>query len=154
MTQKRPIEIIGGGLAGLSLGLALIREDIPVRVIEAGQYPRHRVCGEFITGLTQATIQRLGLAPFLRDALKHDQVAWYMRDQPVRTQRLPSPALGLSRYVLDARIAAAFVKEGGTLETGKRIAAVGPAEGRVIATGRRRGRSPWIGLKIHARSIS
>jgi menaquinone-9 beta-reductase len=45
MTLSRPIEIIGGGLAGLSLGRALARAGVPVTVYEAGNYPRHRVCG-------------------------------------------------------------------------------------------------------------
>ena len=53
--QLAPIEIIGGGLAGLSLGLALRRGGVPVTLHEAGEYPRHRVCGEFITGLDPAT---------------------------------------------------------------------------------------------------
>jgi monoamine oxidase len=39
MSSTRPIEIIGGGLAGLSLGLALQNVGIAVRVIEAGNYP-------------------------------------------------------------------------------------------------------------------
>ena len=51
MKSLQPIEIVGGGLAGLSLGLALRQQDIPVTLFEAGSYPRHRVCGEFITGL-------------------------------------------------------------------------------------------------------
>ena len=46
----KPITIVGGGLAGLALGVALRRNDVPVSVIEAGHYPRHRVCGEFISG--------------------------------------------------------------------------------------------------------
>src|SRR3954469_12996095 len=76
MTAPHPVEIIGGGLAGLSLGLALRRQGVPVVLHEAGDYPRHRVCGEFITGLADATIDRLGLRPALADALRHHEVAW------------------------------------------------------------------------------
>ena len=151
-----PIEIIGGGLAGLSLGLALRRAGAPVTVCEAGAYPRHRVCGEFITGLAPATIARLALAPLLAGALRHDEVAWFLDggDRPARIQTLPSPALGLSRHALDARLAAAFVEAGGDLRTHTRASDLAPRTGRVFATGRRRGRSPWLGLKIHARGLT
>jgi len=153
VTMLRSIEIIGGGLAGLSLGTALCRAGVPVTITEAGDYPRHRVCGEFITGLTSSTIARLGLAPLLADALSHREVAWYLRGEPARVQRLPSPALGLSRYVLDARLAAAFTTAGGVLRRNTRVTDTAPAPGRVFATGRRRSRSAWLGLKLHARDL-
>lgn len=154
MKSLRPIEIIGGGLAGLSLGGALARAGVPVTLLEAGGYPRHRVCGEFITGLGPATIERLNLAPVLADALRHREVSWFINGQPARTQRLPSPALGLSRHALDARLAAAFVSTGGTLLTNTRATDFANAPGRVFANGRRRARSPWLGLKIHALGLS
>jgi 2-polyprenyl-6-methoxyphenol hydroxylase-like FAD-dependent oxidoreductase len=158
MTPRRPIEIVGGGLAGLSLGLALRRAAVPVTIFEAGDYPRHRVCGEFITGLAPATIAGLGLAPFLADALHHREVAWFIGSgadgQPARLQKLPSPALGLSRHALDHRLAEAFIAAGGDLRTRTRVADSAALPGRVWATGRRRGRSPWLGLKIHARGLA
>ena len=155
-SSPRPIEIVGGGLAGLSLGLALRRAGIPVTLFEAGNYPRHRVCGEFITGLTAQTIARLGLAPFLADALHHREVAWFLAGaaKPARLQSLPSPALGLSRHALDARLAAAFTAAGGVLRANTRHTDTAPIAGRVFATGRRRSRSPWLGLKIHAHSLA
>src|SRR5262249_37653299 len=112
VNPPREIEIIGGGLAGLSLGLALRRADVPVTLYEAGTYPRHRVCGEFITGLGVSTIARLGLESFVRDALRHHDVAWHLGEDAPRIQKLPSPALGISRWALDARLAEAFVRSG------------------------------------------
>lgn len=150
MTTPRSIEIVGGGLAGLSLGTALCRAGVPVVVFEAGDYPRHRVCGEFITGLTSATIARLGLAPLLADALRHREVAWFRHEELVRVQHLPSPALGLSRYALDARLAQAFTAAGGVLHPHTRMNTDDAPPGRVFATGRRRSRASWLGLKVHA----
>ncbi len=146
------VEIVGGGLAGLSLARALRRAGVEVVVDEAGQYPRHRVCGEFITGLDAETIDRLDLAPILSGALRHTEVTWFIGGRAARTEQLPAPALGLSRYALDARLAERFVAEGGCLRTGVRVSDE-PAPGRVYATGRRRAASDWIGLKIHARAI-
>lgn len=153
MTSLRPIEIIGGGLAGLSLGLALRREGVPVNLSDLGQYPRHRVCGEFITSLDESTLARLGLAPVMQDALLHHEVAWFTDGRQVRTQRLPVPARAMSRHRLDARLAQAFVAAGGQLHTQTRVPDREPAAGCVIATGRRRSPSSWIGLKIHVRNL-
>jgi menaquinone-9 beta-reductase len=154
MSPLQSIEIIGGGLAGLSLGLALQRENVPVTLHEAGDYPRHRVCGEFITGLSASTIERLGLAPMLRDALHHEEVAWSIGEAPARVQHLPAPALGISRYILDARLAREFVARGGNLQLRSRITERANRPGRVFATGRRRAADPrWIGLKVHVRDL-
>jgi 2-polyprenyl-6-methoxyphenol hydroxylase-like FAD-dependent oxidoreductase len=150
MSALRPIEIIGGGLAGLSLGLALRRENIPVTVHEAGTYPRHRVCGEFITGLPEKTRQRLGLDELLAGAAPNQSVAWYANEAIVRHQTLPQIAPGLSRYTLDARLADAFQAAGGSLLTRSRWQDFRDAPGRVFSTGRRRATSPWLGLKVHA----
>lgn len=148
------IEIIGGGLAGLSLGLALRRADVPVTIFEAGEYPRHRVCGEFITGLAPSTVARLELGPVLEDAQRHREVAWFIDEAPARIQRLPSPAFGLSRHTLDARLAAAFVSAGGELRTRTRVTELTTRPGRIFASGRRRGGSTWLGLKVHVHDLT
>jgi flavin-dependent dehydrogenase len=149
----QPVEIIGGGLAGLALGLALKRRNVPVTVFEAHDYPRHRVCGEFIAALDAWTLERLGLAPLLDDALRLRDVVWYRRDRPIQTQRLPAPALGVSRHRLDARLAETFVAAGGQLKVRTRIDLDSAAIGRVFATGRRVRSTRWFGLKVHARRL-
>lgn len=153
MTSLRPIEIIGGGLAGLSLGLALRRAGVDVTISEAGDYPRHRVCGEFIAGLPAPTRDRLQLDPFLADASLNRDVAWFTRSSLSRIQKLPSPAFGLSRHTLDHRLADAFVSAGGQLHPRTRASSLADAPGRIFATGRRRAATQWIGLKIHARDL-
>jgi len=153
MTSLRPIEIIGGGLAGLALGLALRRAQAPVSLHESGGYPRHRVCGEFITGLTEATVSRLGLGACLQDALRHSEVAWFHEGRLVHRQHLPAPARALSRHRLDARLAAAFVEAGGQLHLQSRVPPGAAQPGRVYTTGRGSAPSPWIGLKIHVRNL-
>jgi 2-polyprenyl-6-methoxyphenol hydroxylase-like FAD-dependent oxidoreductase len=151
---RHHIEIVGGGLAGLSLGLALRRQGVPVTVHEAGDYPRHRVCGEFIVGLDDATLGRLGLAPLLADARRHRSVAWFDRKSFIRDQTLPAPALGLSRHVIDARLAAAFVATGGDLRTKSRVDCAQAPPGRIFATGRRRDGAGLLGLKVHVRGLT
>jgi 2-polyprenyl-6-methoxyphenol hydroxylase-like FAD-dependent oxidoreductase len=151
--DSQPVEIVGGGLAGLALGLALRRRDVPVTVFEAHDYPRHRVCGEFIAALDAPTVAQLGLAPLLDDALRLRDVVWYRRDQPMQSQPLPAPALGISRHRLDARLAEAFVAAGGELLVNTRKALATAPTGRVFAAGRRVRSSRWIGLKLHVRRV-
>jgi flavin-dependent dehydrogenase len=147
------VEIVGGGLSGLALGLALRRADVPVTLHEAGNYPRHRVCGEFLRGLSAKTISTLQLAPLFAGARRHREIVWFEGDEPVRRQQLRSPALALSRHTLDLALADAFRAAGGQLFTGSR-ADLAPQPGRVLTCGRvTDARSPWLGLKLHARDL-
>lgn len=47
--MKYDVAIIGGGLAGLALAIDLRKRNYTVLVIEKGEYPRHKVCGEYIS---------------------------------------------------------------------------------------------------------
>ena len=122
MTAPRPITIIGGGLAGLTLGIGLRQRGIPVRIFEASHYPRHRVCGEFISGNGPAVLERLGLLPLLeRAGAIRVQSATFIsgaNSSPVR--QLPTPAIGLSRYLLDSTLANEFRGLGGRLHQNSR----------------------------------
>ena len=43
------IIIIGGGLAGLIAAIHLRKNNYEVLVIEKNEYPKHKVCGEYIS---------------------------------------------------------------------------------------------------------
>lgn len=147
---KRKITIAGGGLAGLSLAIALRSRGVAVSVIEAGHYPRHRVCGEFISGVTEETLRALGIADLFDEARRHVALAWHDRGRLFLTDRLPVPALGISRFVLDERLCERFAALGGELRTGTRARSE-PADGFIWAAGRRPRPGRWIGLKAHVR---
>lgn len=143
------ISIAGGGLAGLATGIALRRRGVPVVIHEAGDLPRHRVCGEFIAGLDDVTIDALGLEPLLADAPRHDSMLWHIAGREVGRSSLPRPAIGISRHALDARMAAAFVGAGGELRLRSRVTFEPGAEGWLDATGRRASQRGWAGMKVH-----
>jgi len=157
--MAKPITIVGGGLAGLALGIGLRRCDVPVTVNEAGHYPRHRVCGEFISGRGQVTLARLGLRELSGQAgaVSAQTIAFFSATQSTAPRPLPSSAICLSRFALDAALAKNFRELGGELLEGRRFAGEF-GEGIVRATGRRaradEGGSRWFGLKIHARKIA
>ncbi len=146
------VNIAGGGLAGLGLGLALRRSGVPVHLHEAGTYPRHRVCGEFISGLSAEEWSELGAEALVKDCPRHDHSVWYLRDHLLLCPRLPEPALAVSRYELDAAMAHALTSAGGCVETGTRVNHGG--DSWVRAYGRQRSPGKWLGLKAHYMDLS
>lgn len=146
----KTVTIRGGGLAGLALGIALRARDIPVTIHERDSYPRHKVCGEFITGLPAAVVDDLGIADVLAPALRHKTTTWFRGDATVGQFSLPEPALGVSRYYLDAALWRKATGLGCTVLTGiRREALAKTAEGLVDAVGPKHPSGRWIGLKVH-----
>jgi 2-polyprenyl-6-methoxyphenol hydroxylase-like FAD-dependent oxidoreductase len=160
MSFPKPITIVGGGLAGLTLGIGLRQRGVPVTVWEAARYPRHRVCGEFISGRGLETLARLGLRQLIlhAGATQARTAAFFSRRTASRTQTLPSPALCVSRFVLDNTLAREFRRLGGELREGERWRETFSREGLVRATGRHAQPTEngwrWFGLKAHVRGVS
>ena len=141
------ITIVGGGLAGLSLGIALRKRGVPVSLHEAGIYPRHRVCGEFISGVSEGTFDSLGIGDLFDDAKRHRSTAWFLRSQRIFSAQLPA-GLGISRFTLDERLSRRFQELGGLLCERSRRRPEGE-DGLVWCAGRMPARGRWIGLKCH-----
>lgn len=150
--EMKSITIAGGGLAGLALGIALRRVGVPVTLHEALRYPRHRVCGEFISGVSDETLASLGIDAALAPAHRPQQVRWWSGSHFLSHFSLPEPARALSRYALDEVLSRQFRALGGEICENSRVAPV-PAPGLVWTAGRRPARGPWIGLKAHVRDL-
>ena len=153
------VTIVGGGLAGLTLGIGLRQRGVPVTLWEAGRYPRHRVCGEFISGDGQRTLARLGLLDVLQNSGSHSasSVAFFAEKTMIATRSLPEAALCISRFALDEWLAREFQRLGGELQVGARWGG-GFGTGIVRACGRLA--EPVVdgwrlfGLKVHARGVT
>ena len=93
--------IIGGGLAGLTSAIHLTKMGCKVVVIEKNSYPKHKVCGEYISNEVlpyfewlQIKIEELN--PTHIASLKFSSES----GRTIETQ-LPLGGFGISRYTLD-----------------------------------------------------
>lgn len=156
MKAGQGVTIVGGGLSGLALGLRLRQMGVACEVWEAQGYPRHRVCGEFLSGRGQQILAELGVRSMLeqRGAVWGRTVAFFSGDRTVGRGELPEPAFCVSRYQLDSVLAEALVAEGGVVRMGERFTGSFQLPGVVRATGREprpeNGGWRWLGLKAHA----
>lgn len=124
----RDIIIIGAGLAGSSLAHALARGGWDVLLLERDTFPRHKVCGEFLSPESQGTLQALGLREAvaalgptpMREALLTSQ-----RGRALRVA-LPGVAWGVSRFALDQALAQAAAGAGAELRCGVSAQAIEP----------------------------
>ena len=100
------LAIVGGGPAGTAAAITAARIGARVVLFDARDYPRHKVCGEFVSAESLDL-----LAGLLRGTTRAESVC---RDAPVlsRTRlllgervveaELSPPAVSISRYELDA----------------------------------------------------
>ena len=140
-------------MTGLSLSIALRRNGIPVILHEAGTYPRHRVCGEFISGISKETLTNLGITETLADAQHHRSLTWFSGNDLLRENILPEPALAISRHLLDYRLQKLATASGVEIHTGSRKRMLPGQPGHVWTAGRKPAKGKWIGLKAHVRGI-
>ena len=61
LVEKVDVCIIGGGLAGLTAALCLVKSGISVMLIEKNTYPNHKVCGEYVSNEVRPFLEHLGL---------------------------------------------------------------------------------------------
>ena len=97
-----PIHILGGGPAGSAAALAALAEGAPVVLAEKSAFPRHKVCGEFVTPEIDIVLEQLGLREQFLAAGPAMMRRMYLRIG--RTEKcavLPEAAYGLSRHKLD-----------------------------------------------------
>lgn len=112
--RRRDVIVIGAGLAGSTIAAALAQRGWDVLLVESDQFPRHKVCGEFLSPEAQHSLTQLGL---LGDVAELAPVPLYSAAITTGggkslSMALPAAAWGLSRYALDAGLAAAAVRCG------------------------------------------
>lgn len=95
------IIIIGGGLAGLVSAIHLSKAGLHVTLIEKNEYPKHKVCGEYISNEVLPYLQWLGADPLTIGAKKINRfLLSTTRGKTIET-KLALGGFGVSRFTLD-----------------------------------------------------
>jgi len=130
MKHDRDVAIIGAGVAGSSLAKTLADRGWDTVLFERKPFPRHKVCGEFLSPESQRMLQQLGL---------HGRVEALRPSRLPRTRLvigsgeaieipLPGTALGISRYLLDSALLGAAIDAGVHVQTATAVTSVSPSE--------------------------
>ncbi|MBV1924867.1 MAG: NAD(P)/FAD-dependent oxidoreductase [Flavobacteriaceae bacterium] len=97
--------IIGGGLAGLSSAIHLSKASLSVLVIEKNSYPKHKVCGEYISNEVLPYLKFLDIDVFKLGAKKIDKFQLSTTKSKLISSTLPLGGFGISRFCLDDALA-------------------------------------------------
>ena len=93
--------IIGGGLAGLTNAIHLSKFNRQVLLIEKDSYPKHKVCGEYISNEVLPYLNSLGIDPINEGAKQITEVQVSTTKGNLIKGELPLGGFGMSRYFLD-----------------------------------------------------
>lgn len=99
--QFSDVLIIGGGLAGLCSAIDLASHGLSVVLFEKESYPRHKVCGEYVSNETLPYLSSLGIDPFDLGAARIDELDFSVPGQEPLRSSLPLGGFGISRFRLD-----------------------------------------------------
>ena len=168
------LAIIGGGPAGTAAAITASRSGARVLLLERGAFPRHKVCGEFISPEGVGLLEGLGLDGLVGRAPRISR-ARISTDTSVAETMFSPPAASISRYEMDhalwrlavaagadcrQQVEARGISGSGPFELATsagavRARAVINASGRWSNLRRRRlartAREKWVGWKAHYR---
>jgi len=104
--------IIGGGLAGLTSAIHLAKIKFKVLLIEKNSYPKHKVCGEYVSNEVLPYLNHLGFNPFEFGAKKILNFELTTHNNKSIKANLPLGGFGMSRYEMDFQLYQLALKNG------------------------------------------
>lgn len=113
--QALDVIVIGGGLAGLCNAIHLSKLGKKVLLIEKNEYPKHKVCGEYISNEVLPYLDFLEVNPFDFGAVKIKNFQLSTTKNNIISAKLPLGGFGISRYTLDLALAEKAKENGVTI---------------------------------------
>ena len=118
--MKHEVLILGGGVAGCAAAIALARAGHDVKLIEREPTPRHKVCGEFLSGEALEDLYLLGIDVAMLGAVPIDKVRLAAAHRAAEAP-LPFPAASLTRKALDTELIATAIAAGVHVKRGRSV---------------------------------
>ncbi len=101
MQTSNSVVIIGGGLAGLISGIHLAKNGLEVTILEKNEFPKHKVCGEYISNEVLPYLKSLQLDIDSLQPKAIQKICLSLQSGKTITTKLPLGGFGISRYTLD-----------------------------------------------------
>ncbi|HEV3205434.1 MAG TPA: FAD-dependent oxidoreductase [Terriglobales bacterium] len=98
--------VVGGGPAGTSAAVSAARGGAKVLLLERGRFPRHKVCGEFVSAESLGLLSSLlddDYSVLLREAVRIPHARLFLDGRQLQTIVEP-PAASVARLDLDAAL--------------------------------------------------
>jgi flavin-dependent dehydrogenase len=112
--------VLGGGVAGCATSIALAQRGRNVTLIEREITPRHKVCGEFLSGEALEDLHALGIDAASLGAMPIGHVRLAAASRAAEAP-LPFPAASLTRKALDTALIARAIAAGVRVECGRTV---------------------------------
>ena len=112
--------IVGGGVAGCAASIALARRGRNVTLIEREATPRHKVCGEFLSGEALEDLHALGIDVSALGAVPLGYVRLAAARRAAEAP-LPFQAASLTRKALDTALIAEAIAAGVQVLRGRSV---------------------------------
>ncbi|MET0759157.1 MAG: FAD-dependent oxidoreductase, partial [Flavobacterium sp.] len=101
MNSNNEVLIIGGGLAGLTAAIHLSKIGRNVTLLEKNEFPKHKVCGEYISNEVLPYLKELDINLAELHPKNITKIVFSTVNGKVINGNLPLGGFGISRYTLD-----------------------------------------------------
>ena len=130
--------VLGAGIAGSTMAKQLADQGWDTLLVDRRRFPRHKVCGEFLSPELQGMLSEIGLLETVESLqpAHMDRASLILSTGEALNLPLPGIAWGISRYNLDTALHYAAQQAGVELQMGITVTSVCRENGEYLIEAR------------------